>query len=128
MSVVRHVVATYHIDGFAVEGWQYYGTKRGVKGTAQAAFAVGRVVGALEAAGLERWVEITRPAVLGALGLKRNASKAVARGALKALTTMPEDASEHEWDAAGVAVAGAERFHEIMGMADMTAPGDWLRA
>lgn len=107
----RHLLQTQCIDAFAIEEWQFYGGPRGRKGTAQAAFAVGRTIGALEGLGMTRWVGVPRPAVLRALGLPGNASKDRCRRVTQALTDLGGTHPDHVWDAIAVAIAGAGELH-----------------
>lgn len=111
---VRNLLQTNAIDGFAIEDWTFYRGPRGKAGAAQAAFAVGRVVGALEGVGVQRWVELKRPTILSALGLKASADKAACEGAVRMLTDLKGNHNDHVWDAVAVAIAGAGRFNAVM--------------
>lgn len=114
---VRDLLQTITLDGFVIEQYQFFGGPRGRKGTSQAAFAVGRTIGALEAMGLTGWTAVARPDVLRALGLPGNASKDACRAAVRALTTGHNGATGvttvHAWDAAAVAIAGAGRLEPV---------------
>lgn len=114
---VRELLQTSAVDVVAIEQYQFFGGPRGRKGTSQAAYAVGRTIGALEALGLTNWVAVTRPEVLRALGLAGNASKASCREVVRMLTTGHNDArgfgSSHVWDAAAVAIGAAGRAEAV---------------
>lgn len=94
----------------AIEDWRYYSTKRGRKGTSQAAFATGRVVGAVEATGRD-YVLVDRPDVLRGLNLPANASKKFCESAVRVWVGWQKGpkVSSHIIDAIAAAIAGANR-------------------
>jgi len=111
---LRHVTQHYHPDGAAIEDWTWYAGKRGRKGAAQAAYECGKVIGILLAFGVERYVEVTRPAVLASLGLRSNAPKSSCMNAVQSLTDVAEGQNDHVYDAVATAIAGAGRFTELL--------------
>ena len=115
---LRKRLETSVINLVAIETWQHFAGQRGVKGAAQAAYAAGRVRGAVEGAGIDgdRIIEVKRSDVLSGLGLSSNASKAKCAAAVRQLVAIGA-ATDHEFDAAAVGIVGANRWQSIEALA-----------
>jgi Holliday junction resolvasome RuvABC endonuclease subunit len=106
---VRDCLQTTAIDVVVVESWLGYSGPRGRKGAAQTAYAVGRVIGALEALGVPEVIQMPRPSILAALGLKSNASKEQCQHMVALLTTQSGEMNQHVADAIAAGIAGSGR-------------------